>query len=114
MKRILHITIALLLLAVAGQNAWSTTKTVTYTLSRVEIDHTHYWALTHSGSTPFDGTTTVEKQLEDNATQATFQLPDGFTFTFTWGSGAIVTSVGSGGITDYFQCQNKNVKFELA
>ena len=114
MKRILHISIALLLLAVAGQNAWATTKTVTYTLSRVEIDRTHYWALTHSGDTPFDGTTTVEKQLEDNATYATFQLPDGFTFTFTWGSGATVTSVGSGGSTSYFYCGNANVKFSLA
>ena len=114
MKRILHISIALLLLAVAGQNAWAETKTVTYTLSREKVGEYDFFALTHSGSTPFDQTTTVEHQQETGRTQATFHLPDGFTFTFTWGSGATITSVGSGGSTSYFQCQDKNVKFELA
>ena len=111
MKRILHITIALLLLAVAGQNAWATTKTVTYTLSREIVNQTDYFALTHSGDTPFDGTTTVQHQQETGSTQATFHLPDGFTFNFTWGSGATVTSVGS---SSYFYCGNANVRFSLS
>ena len=102
MKRILHISIALLLLAVAGQNAWAETKTVTYTLSRVKVEDRNYWALTHSGSTPFNGQTTVANQLEDNATQATFQLPDGFVFTFNW-KGGTVTHVNS----DDFFCSAK-------
>ena len=97
-----------------GQTAEATTKTVTYTLSRENEGTYDYWALTHSGDTPFDGTTTVEHQQETNSTQATFTLPDGFTLTFTWGSGAIITSIGSGGNTSYFQCQNKNVRFELS
>jgi hypothetical protein len=108
MKRILHITIALLLLAVAGQNAWATTKTVTYTLSREKVDHIDYFVLTHSGDTPFDGTTTVQHQQETGRTQATFQLPDGFSFTFDW-KGGTVTSVSN----SYFFCQNKNVQFSL-
>lgn len=108
MKRILHITIALLLLLAVGQNAWAETKTVTYTLSRVKVDHTDFFVLTHSGDTPFDGTTTVQHQQETGRTQATFQLPDGFSFTFDW-KGGTVTSVSN----SYFFCQNKNVQFSL-
>ena len=107
----LVLTIAAL---VAGQsNVWGTTKTVTYTLSREKVGDYNFFALTHSGDTPFDGTTTVEHQQETNATQATFHLPDGFTFTFNWGSGATITSVGSGGSTSYFYCGNANVRFQL-
>ncbi|MBR6423438.1 MAG: hypothetical protein IKS47_01980 [Bacteroidales bacterium] len=109
MKRILHITIALLLLLAAGQNAWAETKTVTYTLSRVKVDHTDYWALTHSGNTPFDGTTTVQQQQETDRTQAMFNLPDGFIFSFDW-KGGTVTGVSN----SYFFCQNKNVQFGLS
>ena len=109
MKQILHITIALLLLAVAGQNAWATTKTVTYTLSREKVDHIDYFVLTHSGDTPFDGTTTVQHQQETGRTQATFQLPDGFIFSFDW-KGGTVTGVSN----SYFFCQNKNVQFGLS
>lgn len=109
MKRILHITIALLLLLAVGQNAWAETKTVTYTLSRVKVDHTDYWALTHSGNTPFDGTTTVQQQQETDRTQAMFNLPDGFIFSFDW-KGGTVTGVSN----SYFFCQNKNVQFRLS
>lgn len=110
MKRILHITIALLLLLAVGQNAWAETKTVTYTLSRVKVDHTDYWALTHSGNTPFDGTTTVQQQQETDRTWAMFNLPDGFFFSFDW-KGGTVTGVSN---SSYFFCQNKNVQFELS
>ena len=99
------LTIAALM---AGQNVWATTKTVTYTLSREKVEGRNYWALTHSGSTPFDGTTTVVSQSEDNATQATFHLPDDFIFTFNW-KGGTVTNVSS----TYFFCQNQNVQFSL-
>lgn len=108
MKRILHITIALLLLVAAGQNAWAETKTVTYTLGREKVGDRNYWALTHSGSTPFDGTTTVESQPEDYVTQATFHLPDGFIFTFNWKGGTVTSVSGT-----YFFCQNQNVQFSL-
>ena len=103
--RTLALTVALL---AAGQSAWATTKTVTYTLSREKVEGRNYWALTHSGSTPFDGTTTVMSQSEDNATQATFHLPDDFIFTFNW-NGGTVTNVSD----TYFMCQNANVQFSL-
>ena len=95
-----------------GQSAWATTKTVTYTLGREDVQLTQYWTLTHSGDTPFDGTTTVQHQQESNKTQATFNLPDGFTFTFTWG-GAHIMGVGSSGSISYFMCQIANVSFSL-
>ena len=101
----LVLTIAALM---AGQNVWATTKTVTYTLSREKVEGRNYWALTHSGSTPFDGTTTVMSQSEDNVTQATFHLPDDFIFTFNW-NGGTVTNVSD----TYFMCQNANVQFSL-
>ena len=108
MKRILPISIALLLLTVAGQNAWAETKTVTYTLSRVKVGGYDYFALTHSGSTPFDQTTTVEHQQETNYTEATFHLPDGFIFTFNW-KGGTVTRVNSG---DFFCTAKPQFKLE--
>ena len=115
-KNIIQRTLTAVLTIVAlavGQSASATTKTVTYTLSREKVGDYNFFALTHSGDTPFDGTTTVEHQQETNATQATFHLPDGFTFTFNWGSGATITSVGSGGSTSYFFCGNANVRFQL-
>ena len=100
----------LLLIAVGlGQSAQATTKTVTYTMSRVEVNHIDYLRLTVGGDTPFDGVTTVEDQQMTNYTNASFTLPDGFTFTFTWGSGATITWVSSG----YFSCSNANVRFQL-
>ena len=101
----LVLTIAALM---AGQNVWATTKTVTYTLSREKVEGRNYWALTHSGSTPFDGTTTVQSQPEDYYTQATFHLPDNFIFTFNWNGGTVTNVSGT-----YFMCQNENVKFSL-
>ena len=110
-KKKFNRVLALVLMIVAlmaGQNVWATTKTVTYTLSREKVEGRNYWALTHSGSTPFDGTTTVMSQSEDNATQATFHLPDDFIFTFNW-NGGTVTNVSD----TYFMCQNANVQFSL-
>ena len=112
-NRILALVLTIAALAAGQSNVWGTTKTVTYTLSREKVGDYNFFALTHSGDTPFDGTTTVEHQQETNATQATFHLPDGFTFTFNWGSGATITSVGSGGSTSYFYCGNANVRFQL-
>ena len=107
----LNILSALLLLIAVGlgQSAQATTKTVTYTMSRVEVNHIDYLRLTVGGDTPFDGVTTVEDQQMTNCTNASFTLPDGFTFTFTWGSGATITSVG----TSYLVCINANVRFQL-
>ena len=104
------ISALLLLIAVGlGQNAQATTKTVTYTLNRVSQGGNDYLQLIHSGDTPFDGNTIVQAQQMTNCTYATFNLPDGFTFTFTWGSGATITSVG----TSYLVCINANVRFQL-
>ena len=105
--RILALVLTIVAL-MAGQNVWATTKTVTYTLSREKVEGRNYWALTHSGSTPFDGTTTVQSQPEDYYTQATFHLPDNFIFTFNWNGGTVTNVSGT-----YFMCQNENVKFSL-
>ena len=96
--------LATLLLLAAGQSAWATatTKTVTYTLSREKDNNNEYWVLTHSGSTPFDQTTTVDRQ-PTTGTSATFQLPDGFIFTFNW-KGGMVTKVSPSG--DFFCTDN--------
>ena len=102
----LMLTIAALM---TGQNVWATTKTVTYTLSRYQQGTYDYIRLTHSGDTPFDGITAVEDQMMSNRTNASFLLPDGFTFNFTWGSGTI-TWVNNG----YFYCGNANVGFSLS
>ena len=90
-----------------GQTAGATTKTVTYTLSSEKDGTYDYWALTCSGDTPFDGTTTVQHQLASGSS-ATFTLPDGFTFTFDW-KGGTVTRVNSGD----FYCTS-NPKFSLS
>ena len=108
LNRVLAAVLTIMAL-MAGQSAFATTKTVTYTLSREKVESNDYWALTHSGDTPFDGTTTVQHQPETNHTSATFTLPDGFTFTFNWGNGATITYVSSG----YFYCGNANVHFSL-
>ena len=107
------LTMLLLLIVVGlGQNAWATTKTVTYTLNRYSENLTDYLQLIHSGDTPFNGTTTVQVQQMTNRTSATFNLPDGFMFTFTWGSGQIV-HVSSSGSNGYYYCGDANVRFEL-
>ena len=86
----------LLALLLAGPAAWAATKTVTYTMSRVENGGLYYLRLTHSGDTPFDGTTDyVEDQQMSYQSKATFALPDGFTLTFTWGGGNISTADGN-------------------
>ena len=103
-NRILTLVLTIVALMV-GQNVWATTKTVTYTLSRYQQGTYDYLRLTHSGDTPFDGTTAVEDQMMSNRTSASFTLPDGFTFNFTWGGGATITWVSSG----YFFCANANV-----
>ena len=108
----LNLFSALLLLVTLafGQNVWATTKTVTYTLNRYAENLTDYLQLIHSGDTPFGGTTTVQAQQMTNYTSATFNLPDGFMFTFTWGSGQIVHVSGGDG---YYYCNNANVRFGL-
>ena len=75
--RALALTVALL---AAGQGAWATTKTVTYTMSINNLDLN----LAISGDTPFDGTTTIESRTYLNNTVTTFTLADGFSFFFRW------------------------------
>ena len=80
--QILALAVALL---AAGQAAWaSTTKTVTYTLSRSSLSLN----LAISGDTPFDGTTAIESQSYFSTSNVTFALADGFTFNIKGVSGS--------------------------
>ena len=54
--------VLVVLMMLSWQAAVATTKTVTYTLSRQQEGSTLYIYLTHSGDTPFAGTTTVGRQ----------------------------------------------------
>ena len=76
--RALALTVALL---AAGQGAWATTKTVTYTMSIINNLNLN---LAISGDIPFDGTTTIESRAYLNNTVTTFTLADGFSFFFRW------------------------------
>ena len=76
--RTLALTVALI---AAGQGAWATTKTVTYTMSIINNLNLN---LAISGDTPFDGTTTIESRAYLNNTVTTFTLADGFSFFFRW------------------------------
>jgi len=96
----LYFLLTLLLILAAGQAAWATTKTVTYTLDYgVLVDHSSYkyvrLTLDGSGDTPFEGAITIEPQLFDNRTSAYFTLADGFTFSFVWGSAQSLKSNGT-------------------
>lgn len=93
---ILHTLSLLLLLLLAGQVAQATTKTVTYTLDLYTQSSYTYLRLTHSGDTPFDGTTTVESMLFTNRTSAYFSLPDGFNFYFGWGNASSLKNNSTG------------------
>ena len=112
MKRnLLNGLFTLLLLLAAGQGAWATTKTVTYTLNydRLNPNSSYmYVGLTLSGDTPFDGTTTLEPELFDNRTSAFFTLADGFTFSFDWGSATSLKSTG----TSYYH-NEVNLKYTV-
>ena len=101
----LVLTIAALMV---GQSAGATTKTVTYTLDKIRQGSYDYLRLTHSGDTPFDGTTAVGDEIMSNRTSAYFTLPDGFTVSFEWKSGTF--SVNG---QDYW-CDNENVRFSIS
>ena len=87
-------TLSLLLLLLAGQVAQATTKTVTYTLDYYYSNGNYSLRLLRSGDTPFDGTTTdvIDQQLFSYRTSAYFNLPDGFSFYFGWGSATSLKS----------------------
>ena len=69
----------------AGQQAFATTKTVTYTMGLEQQNSYTYVCLAMSGDTPFDGNSTIESQIFSYRTYANFTLADGFTFYFEWG-----------------------------
>ena len=80
-----YLLVTLLALLAAGQGVQaSTTKTVTYTLSRFSLNLN----LAISGDTPFDGTTTIESQTYFSTSSVTFTLADGFTFSIKGVSGS--------------------------
>ena len=93
------ITLAVALLA-AGQGAWATTKTVTYTITSVESINLNYdIVFTRSGDAPFDAsqttyTATVSTssigQTSGGAGGFSVELADGFKLDLQWGSGSNV------------------------
>ena len=99
----LYLLLTLLLVFAAGQGAWATTKTVTYTLDYgFLVDHSSYKyvRLTLEGNgddhTPFEGAITIEPQMFDYRTSADFTLADGFSFTINWGSATELKSSAIG------------------
>ena len=91
-------TMAVLLLATfAGQQAFATTKTVTYTMNYgIQSGSYYFVSLDMSGDTPFDGNTSIESKIFSNRTSAFFNLADGFTFNFDWGSATSLQSSALG------------------
>jgi uncharacterized repeat protein (TIGR02543 family) len=91
-------TMAVLLLATfAGQQAFATTKTVTYTMNYgIQSGSYYFVSLDMSGDTPFDGITSIESKIFSNRTSAFFNLADGFTFNFDWGSATSLQSSALG------------------
>lgn len=91
MKRILHITIALLLLAVAGQNAWAETKTVTYTITNISKYGDGGEQITFTPSNNGFGTSTGSKVATINNLQSTngfdVTLDDGVTLRLSRDNG---------------------------
>ena len=79
-----------------GQQAFATTKTVTYTMNYGIQSGSYFVSLDMSGDTPFDGTTSIESQPFSNRTNAYFNLADGFTFLFDWGSATSLQSSALG------------------
>jgi len=94
--------LVLLLLLLAGRgSAWATTKTVTYIFDYGMLaNHSSLkfvsMSLDENGDTPFEGATTIEPRMFDYNTSAYFSLPDGFTFSFDWGSATALQSSGIG------------------
>ena len=111
---------------VAGQSAWATTKTVTYTITSIEKNSSLKYEVvfTRSGDTPFDATapTTCTVAIPESALGTSgsaggfaLQLADGFTLRAGWAAGAGVIFVGhnfiaqsTSGINYLLQCNNSN------
>ena len=95
MKRILHISIALLLLLAAGQNAWAETKTVTYTITGRSSYNTYGEQLTFTPSNSGFGTSTGTKVATINNLQNTngfdVELDDGVTLRLSLKNGSSLT-----------------------
>lgn len=91
MKRILHITIALLLLLAAGQNAWAEKKTVTYTITGRSSYNTYGEQLTFTPNNNGFGTSTGSKVATINNLQSTngfdVTLDDGVTLRLSRDNG---------------------------
>ena len=103
MRHTQHIlqTIALALaLFAAGQNAWATTKTVTYTITSVESSDLNYIIVfTRSGNvfessaqTTYTATVSASYFAQATGGKGNFSvnLADGFQLSFSWGNGSIV------------------------
>ena len=100
-RYILQILALAVALIAAGQGAKAKTKTVTYNFDYgLLVNHSSYkyvsLSLDENSDTPFEGATTIEPQMFDNRTSAYFSLPDGFTFSFEWGSATSLKSAGIG------------------
>ena len=104
-KAFQFLAVAVLTLAalLAGQSAWATTKTVTYTITdRVqEAGNTGNYivTMTRSGEVPFDNsdteysitmTVTSLRAIDGSSGDYTFPLADGFTLGLSWPSGTNV------------------------
>ena len=87
-----------------GQNAWATTKTVTYTITNsIQIgngNNNYRVTMTRSGDAPFDNSgpnytvdMTQSSLYTTNGSYGdyTFTLADGFKLQMSWGSGTNVT-----------------------
>ena len=115
------ITIAAL---VAGQSAWATTKTVTYTMTSVERNSSFIYEVvfTRSGDTPFDANAPTtcsfnipESSLLSGAGGFILQMADGFSIRGSWAAGTGVVFAGHNlyaqstpGITYRVSCSNSN------
>ncbi|MBR5639602.1 MAG: BspA family leucine-rich repeat surface protein [Muribaculaceae bacterium] len=122
MKKILFLLLAL----VAGQSAWATTKTVTYTITSVERNSSLNYEVvfTRSGDTPFDDTapTTCTITIPESALSTSggaggfsLQMADGFVLRGSWAAGSNVVFVGhnfyaqsTSGISYILKCNNSN------
>lgn len=112
MKRILHITIALLLLAVAGQNAWAEKKTVTYTITGRSSYNTYGEQITFTPSNSGFGTRTGTKvaTINDSRSYNGFdvQLDDGVTLRLSVNSGSSLSFIHDDNSVHYGILLNTN------
>ena len=110
------LTLAALL---AGQSAWATTKTVTYTMTSHEYAYQgsqkKYTVVFTRNGAPFETTTETtyssvipESYLLNNAGSFTLALADGFSLNLKWSTGSSVSFVGQNiqgnGITYTVKC----------